>query len=251
MATFNADKYQRLAADKNATKTQLKQAIKQAKLDIETVLQTADPDLQKNMKEWMTGQAKTEMNVVSMRTRTFAALIGEEEEIAREIEQSIHDFTYKWDYEIRAYQTGKKFHPKAGHSMVEIRKKADNIESYIRKAPSWQGGVTYRGIELSDAELAPYLNPGYTFDMRGISSWTTSIGTANTFAHHTDDQDQNHVIFICKSAQPRGTSIRGISHYTSEREILLSSAARWRVISWQCLNPSAKEKDYEIACEAL
>lgn len=247
MASMNAAKYERLAADKTATKAQLNQAIKQAKSDIDDVLEGAAPDLQKNMKEWLTGKATTQMNITGMRTRTFAALMGEKEEIAREIEESIYDFTYHWDYEIRAYQSGKKFHPKAGHSMAQIKKKAGQIEDYIRRAPSWNGGETYRGIELTDAELAPYLNPGYIFDMRGLASWTTSMGTADNFAHKTDDK--NHVVFICKSNQPRGTSIRGVSRYHSENEIITSNTARWRVISAKCFNPQGK--DYEVVCEAI
>ena len=247
MASMNALKYERLVADRTATKTQLNQAIKQAKSDIDTVLQGADPDLQKNMKEWLTGKATTEMNRISMRGRTFAALIGEKEEVAREIAESIQDYTYQWDEEIRAYQCGRDFTPRRGHSKAAVKRKAETIEGYLKKAPSWEG-VSYRGITLSEDQVKPFLNPGYVFDMMGISSWTVSRPIADGFANkYKEEDDDCAVVFICRTGQPRGTTIRGVSYYGAEHEILASSTARWRVTSWKLIGT----RSYEIACEAL
>lgn len=241
---YNVKDYKNLAADPNATKTQINKAIKAAKTDIDTLTKHLSKELQKNLKDYTTGKQTEELDMDLDTTRKFAAALGVDQTTATDYEVAIKCFSYQWDYEIRAYQTGKTFRSRHGHTKEDVKKAAADLEAFIARAPSWIGD-SYRGINISDADLAPYRNVGHVFDMRGTSSWSTKTNVARNFAGKGGNG--NEVVFVCKGGQPRGTSIRPISSYPGEHEILTSMTARWRVTKFSELYPGR----YEIECEPL
>lgn len=180
------------------------------------------------MDAFKTGKQPEEMEH-AVTTDTLAALLGVDYDTALHYRKGVEGFTFQWDYEIRKLQQGKKFNSKHGHTKAEVQERAQWVEEYLQVAPEWNGGTTYRGINIDDATLAPFKKVGYVFDMLGTSSWTTNEHNALAFANGK----KNSVIFECRSKQPRGTSIMGMSKYHSEHEILCSQTAKWKVVSFQ------------------
>lgn len=134
---------------------------------------------------------------------------------------SVMAFTDDLYSDIRAFQRGEIFDD-------GIKEISDNIEEYIKKAPRWNGGITYRGISMSDTQLAQ-LAEGYIFNMGGTSSWSDQIANAQEFAsRHIGGEKVNSVIFHCET-QGKGTAIKHLSVYEHESEVLCSKESRYIV----------------------
>ena len=106
--------------------------------------------------------------------------------------------------------------------------RVDECEEFIKNAPQWKGGTTYRGIEL-DPKTVSKLKPGATIDVNGggPASWSTDSSIADTFAGNIGGAS---VVFISKK-QKKATSIKGISKYSHENEVLVSRNTQYRVLS--------------------
>lgn len=128
--------------------------------------------------------------------------------------------------EIRRYQRGD---PLQFLSEAEVKKLSDDIETYIQKAPRWNGGVTFRGSTVSDAELATY-QQGNRLTMGGTSSWSGKQQIAKSFAERNATSERpNSVIYHCDT-QSKGTGIKHISVYSGEEEILCSKESSWEIV---------------------
>lgn len=125
--------------------------------------------------------------------------------------------------EIRAFQQGE--HVKDAE---RIRKISDDLEDYIKKAPRWNGGETFRGVGLTDEQLAAY-TIGSEHDMLGVSSWSNDISVAKDFAGN-DFGKRRAVIFHSKT-QHKGTAIRHLveEEHHDENEVLVSKESKYRV----------------------
>lgn len=185
---------------------------------------------------------------------------GVSRELALIRNRAINGFTHQWDWEIRHLQQGMKEIDSAyGHTMKEIRERAKLVEEYIAGAPKWDGseGATYRGIAVDKKAVAKFkrqLKSGKPIDMLGTSSWSTERGTAASFA--SDNFDENFTdddgamcLFVCKGRQ-NGTSIRHISHYRGEEEVICSNRSRWRITNIRELMHSDGDF-YEIEVELI
>lgn len=127
--------------------------------------------------------------------------------------------------EVRRYQRGEtlKF-----MSLDEVKKLSDDIEEYIQKAPRWNGGITYRGVSVSDEELASYI-AGKEFTSGGTASWSIKKSVARDFAtRNTSAERPNSVIYLCDT-QSKGTGIRHISLAEFEEEVLCSTESKYVV----------------------
>ena len=104
---------------------------------------------------------------------------------AEEFYAAAHAFSYQWDWEIRQLQCGNTtFTSRHGHTLAEVRKKADDLEKFIEASPKWNGGTTYRGMSLSPKEVddtIKQLKAG-NFNNKGAASWSTDMSTANGFS---------------------------------------------------------------------
>lgn len=128
--------------------------------------------------------------------------------------------------EIRRYQRKEALQ---FMSEQDVKVLSDNIETYIVKAPSWNGGETFRGVSTSDAELATY-QVGKELSMGGTSSWSGTRGIAQNFAEiNTTVERPNSVIFHSQT-QSKGTGIKHISVYEMEDEILCSKESNYRIV---------------------
>jgi len=157
---------------------------------------------------------------------------------------AVHGFSHQWDTEIRAYQVGKikkDYIPRnERHTYEEIKKKAENLEEYILRSPKWAGGKTYRGLCMSKKEadkLVERLSSKDGADMLGTSSWSTKRYNSEGFARQWlgDEDDKGDVkdtaVVLTSKSQKRATSIKYISHYTSENEVVSSKENRYRIVS--------------------
>lgn len=124
---------------------------------------------------------------------------------------------------IRAYQQG---YP----AVKETKILAFNLEEYIKKAPRWNGGETFRGVRLTQKQIDEYII-GSIHDMLGTSSWSDDLDVAKEFSGETGF-DKKSVIFHC-STQSKGTSISHLSNLKGEGEIIVSKESRYRVINIQ------------------
>ena len=157
---------------------------------------------------------------------------------------AVHGFSHQWDYEIRKYQMGEltsDFKSKyKGHTYEEIKKKSENLEEYILRSPKWAGGKTYRGLCMSKKEadkLMERLSSKDGADMLGTSSWSTKREKSDVFARQWlgDEDDKGDVkdtaVMLTSKSQKRAASIKYISHYTEENEVVSSKENRYRIVS--------------------
>lgn len=153
--------------------------------------------------------------------------LGISVEEATKYTDSILEFSDTEYRNIRHYQQGKVPDVVDGKNVKIL---SEHIEEYIQKAPRWNGGETFRGVSLSDESLRA-LMPGYEFDMEGSSSWTSVQTIAKEFVEkRVTPERPNPVVYHCKT-QSKGTSIRHISVYEEENEVLCSKESKYKVIS--------------------
>ena len=111
----------------------------------------------------------------------------------------------------------------------EAKKLSNDIELYIQKAPRWNGGVTFRGVSVSDAELTSYI-PGKRITSGGTCSWSSNQGIAREYAtKNTTLEYPNSVVYHCET-QSKGTGIKHISVYEHEDEVLCSKESVWEIV---------------------
>lgn len=152
-----------------------------------------------------------------------AKYLGVSVERAKELYGDVKAFTGSSYTEIRKAQRGET-------QDEAYRKKGENLESYIASAPKWGGGTTYRGIGVDKKTAATLMdgwNKGAIIDINGngTASWSTDKAVSRSFA----SKGEVHLVFSCKT-QSRGTSIKHISQFSHESEVLVSKKAKYRVI---------------------
>lgn len=152
---------------------------------------------------------------------------------------AIFGFSWQWDYEIRQVQCGNAVTSRHGHTTEEICKKAQNVENFIAKSPQWKGGKTYRGMSLSPKEvedLRAQLTAG-AGNMLGSASWSTTESVSRGFAgmHLNEtspkfgDTKTQRVVLVATSHK-KATSIKHLSNFPSEDEVLASFACRYQLV---------------------
>lgn len=138
---------------------------------------------------------------------------------------SVNAFTGSSYGAIRAEQmksSDAKFHNK------DAKEKGDRIEEYIHDAPKWgNSGTLYRGIQAKKDVVDDIINKlkaGEAIDQRGTSSWSSREQVARDFA----GKGQSTSIIFRVDGTMKGTSIKHLSKFASEDEVLVSKEARWR-----------------------
>lgn len=153
---------------------------------------------------------------------------------------AVRGFSYQWDWEIRQYQMGNRsFKSHHGHTMEQIKKKAEDCERFIDASPKWCGGTTYRGISVSKDQIAEwtgYITSKTEISMNGTASWSTKRSVSESFAgFHIGEMDARgrkqteRALFKCDDPQ-YGTSIMYLSRFEGEHEILCSLDCRWVIV---------------------
>lgn len=147
---------------------------------------------------------------------------GTSTEEARKMADAVYSFS-RFDYDsIREYQQNGP--------PPDEREKADAIEEFIEKSPKWDGGTVYRGIGVdreTGSKIIAAAMSGENVGMLGTASWSTEKNIADNFASsNTPWPDGISIIFISDGKQ-NGTSIRNLSSFHNENEVLMSNEARW------------------------
>lgn len=155
--------------------------------------------------------------------------LGVDKETANRYVSAIDAYADERYSDIRAYQRGEKV-----NDQQEIAGIAEDIEEYIKKAPRWNGGETYRGIGLSDDDLSKY-TLGSVHDMGGVSSWSSKEEIARQFAdhYHGEEVGIDNAVILHSKTQNKGTAIRHLSKYPGEKgenEVIASKESRYKVI---------------------
>ena len=153
-----------------------------------------------------------------------------------------YGFSYQWDYEIRRYQSGLLDHTfvsRHGHSYEEIKKRAEDLEEWIDRSPKWDGGTTYRGMCLSKKQLGDLIDKLTSEEgagMLGASSWSTREQTSRDFSevgYHDEitpyELKTQKVVLVAKT-QKNATSLRYLSRFKGEYEVLSSQRNRYRFL---------------------
>ena len=178
----------------------------------------------------MSARSKTSMNAddiflnkLSPHERSYTeyvmGLTGLGAKEANECEKAVWGWSGSDYKDVRKYQKGID-----GYD--SYKEQAENIERFLKLAPKWgTSGDTYRGVKMSKEDFSK-LAKGVEVDMHGTSSWSTSRGVAEGFAPSISDLVS--VLYISPS-QSKGVDIHTMAHYPSEREVLVSKGARYRV----------------------
>lgn len=154
--------------------------------------------------------------------------------------QAVDNFSFGWDYEIRQIQCGNtKFKSRYGHSMTDIKARADALERFIENSPKWNGGVTYRGMSLSEKELDNLIDEFKRGEgnMLGSASWSAeesiSMGFSDRhlgeYSHVYGDEKTQRVIIRTKEHK-HATPIMHLSEIDYEAEVLSSHHERWKFV---------------------
>ncbi|MDE5602256.1 MAG: phage minor capsid protein [Clostridia bacterium] len=156
--------------------------------------------------------------------------LGVEKSIAIKYVNATVNYTDNSYSLVRAYQCGDEVtNPSIAKEL------SDNIENYIKKAPRWNGGETYRGCAVSFDKLQE-LQIGNSISMGGTSSWSDIEAVAYSFAkNNTSYSMRNMVIYHCPT-QSKGTGIRHISIYEKESEVICSKESKYEIIRIEVTN---------------
>ena len=111
-----------------------------------------------------------------------------------------------------------------------MKEKIDLIEEYIASVPLYPENVPlYRGfgsrsIENLQAFEEAYIN-GEPITMSGLSSWTSTETRAHNFIRY-----KKHVALFELKSNKTGVSVKHLSAFIGEDEVLFSTNAKFRII---------------------
>jgi len=160
--------------------------------------------------------------------------------------QAMYDAVYnfsKWDStDIRKYAYDGP--PPSSH-----KADAENIEKFISASPQWDDGPLYRGMDVKPdvaMKILAEAKAGKPLGQRGPASWSSDRSTAEGFA--SKSAPGNISIIFCTGGKQNGTSIKHLSDFPREEEVLMSNDARWRATADPVeISPGV----WEIVCEAI
>ena len=137
--------------------------------------------------------------------------------------------------DIRAVQRGKTSDDGRLTIMTEkdAREYGETLEDFISKAPQWDGGTLYRGIEMEGIDGYPihsyqFLQEGKIIDMGGTSSWSDNRDIAEEFTTRRFTGDA--ILFVSDNVGT-ATSIAPHSSIPTQGEVVASKTNKYRVDS--------------------
>lgn len=151
------------------------------------------------------------------RIDTVKQELGCDDKKAKKYAKSIYSFTSENYEAIRAYQQGVK-----NDYTKKFSRDAKTIEEYIEKAPKWNEGTLYRGINIESGDAKSLFKPGTEMDMKGTSSWSSEKKIADSYTFGSGTK----VIFQCDKIS-KATSVTHLSDNPSEKEVLVSKDTKY------------------------
>jgi SPP1 gp7 family putative phage head morphogenesis protein len=147
---------------------------------------------------------------------------------------AVNKYTNGYDSAIRTYQaTGKVV--KSGAD-----KYSDLLEKYIYDSPKFDSEI-YRGVRFSSSDDIAKFKLGQSIDMKGLSSWSSDYSISKDFAINPTGVEMeideklafyktnNPVIFKLRKTNS-GASIKHLSHYAEENEVVVSKDAKFKIV---------------------
>ena len=156
--------------------------------------------------------------------------LGIDERTARRYNDAVRSYSGNYYTEIRNCQKGRPQNASQA-DLDRYKQLGEDLEQFIAQSPKWGGGTTYRGFHTSPEryeKLLADMASGKELDMGGTSSWSTNRSKAEQFSSSGAVIDDWLVVLECKGPN-RGTSIRALSNYTEEDEVLVSRQARYKI----------------------
>ena len=156
--------------------------------------------------------------------------LGIDERTARRYNDAVRSYLGNYYTEIRNCQKGRPQNAIQA-DLDRYKQLGEDLEQFIAQSPKWGGGTTYRGFHTSPEryeKLLADMASGKELDMGGTSSWSTNRSKAEQFSSSGAGIDDWLVVLECKGPN-RGTSIRAVSRYTDEDEVLVSRQARYKI----------------------
>lgn len=187
----------------------------------------AEYGLSEKQKQEYAGQGHiSEVVPKEKRTEYIQTALGVLPQKAKEYSEALYFYTDDFNHvkNIRAYQRGENV-----KNDLEVIRQERALEEYIQQAPKWNGGETFRGIKLTEDELKQYV-VGTELDMSGTSSWSSDEDTAIGYAGYGNPPSGKLSVVFHSLTQKNGTSVRHLSPFTNEDEVLVSKRSRYRVI---------------------
>jgi len=155
--------------------------------------------------------------------------LGIDGDLASRYEVAIDSYSGSYYSDIRNHQKGRLQTARPA-SLERYKQWGEDLEQFIDRSPKWGGGTTYRGFSTSPERFEKLMTDmvsGKELDMGGTSSWSTKKSMATKFSE-TSMAGHYPVILECPG-QNRGTSIRAVSRFLEEDEVLVSRHARYKI----------------------
>lgn len=150
-----------------------------------------------------------------------------EYEESRKMYNSVHAYTSTGsDQGIRIYGSkGLQGLKDAGYAPGEIKRlirEAEYLEKFLKISPKYPEEMIFRGLKL-DPEVWSKFAPGQIMDMQGASSFSSEFLVA---------RNKGNVVFGLMKNKA-GVSVRHMSGWPAEKEILFSNLAKFRITGIQ------------------
>lgn len=152
--------------------------------------------------------------------------LGVSSQKAKEYSEALYFYTDYLDNvkKLRAYQMGENV-----KNVSEIARREQDLEDYIENAPKWNGGETFRGVKLTEDELSQY-EVGSEHNMLGTSSWSSNEDIAIGYSGYGNPPSGKRSVVFHSPTQTNGTSVRHLSPFANEDEVLVSKKSKYRVL---------------------
>lgn len=157
--------------------------------------------------------------------KDLASKMGGERKF-REAVGNITKFTGSYYSEMRDAQRKKNGGEKLFQFEEDYLRRANSVEKLISLLPK-ERVVKFRGAPASDEKLAATIAASKAKGEHAegaLASWSTSLQKAQNFADKKPDLNQ--IIYV--TANNKGVSVRSISLYDSEEEILTPGSAKYK-----------------------
>jgi hypothetical protein len=104
------------------------------------------------------------------------------------------------------------------------------IYKFLQKAPKYKGEV-YRGVKLPDQDsfnqFIDRFQVGKTNELKAMSSFSSSLDVAKRFSKKGQGK---YPVVIYVASNHSGTSIKKLSNYPNENEVLVPKGAKYRTL---------------------
>lgn len=159
----------------------------------------------------------------------IAQQLGIDSATASRYDEAIDSYSDMYYSSIRDYQKGRPQNARP-ETLEKYKQWGEDLEQFIDRSPKWGGGTTYRGFTTSQErfeKLMADMVSGKELDMGGTSSWSSQKSVAEKFS--SSRRGGRYSVILECPGQNRGTSIRAVSSFLEEDEVLVSRQARYKI----------------------